>query len=116
VADEPTAEVVPLFPLDEEGTEASPILTREGTGKGPRQTYCSHDRVELDTDARRVYCRQCGREVPPFDYLKKLARKFEQYTTALAEAKRQTRVAEANLAELKREERNAKARARRRAS
>lgn len=79
---------------------------------GEREPYCSHKRVTLHTESRRCTCRACGREVPIFDVLDKLCTDMERYITARKEAERRCRVAQGNLEDLLRVERNAKARRR----
>lgn len=87
--------------------DAAPVTRRTRTG------YCRHQRFQLDCGSRRVYCGACEQEVDAFDALHTLAGMFERvnsrYKAASAEAKR----VEARLADLKRQESNAKARVRR---
>jgi hypothetical protein len=90
-----------------EAEEDAPVKVRR------RERFCRHHRFQLDATARRVYCGDCEGEIDAFDALKILADMFERvngrYKHASAEAKR----VEARLQELKRQERNAKARVRR---
>lgn len=93
--------------LGEAGDDA-PVRSR------PRKAgYCGHRRVELDGTARRVYCRDCGDEVDAWETLSMLAAEPERWErhreTARADAKR----AQAELDDLKRRVRNAKAQLRR---
>jgi hypothetical protein len=112
--DEPLAPVVRLFPDGDELDDDRPLATT------PRpKTYCSHwpaGNVELNPETRRCHCRKCGREVAAFDVLEDLAREWERYISGRKEAQRRWRAAETRLEDLLRQERNAKARARRRAS
>lgn len=43
---------------------------------------CSHGLVRLDPDAKRVYCRECGREVSAYDFLDKLAGEWHRWQRA----------------------------------
>ena len=70
---EPSAEVIELF-----GERPDPVVER-----GPRPSYCPHDRYTLDREARRVYCKRCDREVPAFDALIHFARVYEQHRDAV---------------------------------
>lgn len=99
------ADVVPLRPELEEDDAA--VRTR------PRPPFCPHKSTTLDTEARRLYCRSCGREVDPFDFLVKLAHDFERHLEARDAAKRDADRAYRELEEVKRELGNAKARRRR---
>jgi hypothetical protein len=98
-------EVRPLFPA--EGDDAAPVRSL------PRPPYCGHRRFELDREARRVYCRDCGREVPAFEALELFSHEYDRWAQTRNRAEREARLAEARLEELARRERNAKARVRR---
>lgn len=98
------AEVIPLRPELAEGD--APVRTR------PRPPFCAHRSTELDVEARRVYCRTCGREVPAFDAMLELAREFERWLEQRDAAKREARRYQAELEDVKRELRNAKSRRR----
>lgn len=80
--------------------------------KEPQTCYGFHKRVELDGEAERVYCRDCGAEVPPFKALQMLAADGERYIRERQEASRRTKVAEESMADLEKRERNAKSRVR----
>jgi hypothetical protein len=101
--------IVQLYPTKDQADESAPVKSREGD---PKQRYCRHHHVELDREARRVYCRACSVEVPAFDFLEELSRDFSRHVTAREEAERRATVARENLDELLREERNAKSRLR----
>lgn len=101
------APVVQLRPGQDVEDDARPLAT----GPRPKPT-CWHHRTELDGEARRVHCRDCGREVPAFDVLSDLARDWERYIHGRKEAERRCKVVEALLSDLLRDERNAKARRR----
>lgn len=94
-----------LFETDLIADEQRPVA------KDERQPWCRHKRVRL-TEARRVYCRDCKREVPAFDVLDDLAHDWERYMHTREDAQARSKTAQANLTELLRLERNAKARVR----
>lgn len=102
------AEIHVLFKRADEADEDAPIHPQE------HRSYCAHRQVRLDEDAHRVYCRGCNREVEAYAFLRDLAKKWERYVGARKEAERRAKVAQANLAVLLRDEKNAKARKRRR--
>jgi hypothetical protein len=115
VSDAPDdAEVIALRPGIEKLELDAPLRTKDPR-HDPGKRYCmSHERrVELDVRARRVYCRDCGEEVPAFDYIERLARDFERYLSRMKEARRETEYREKKVEDLKREEANARARIRR---
>ena len=101
-----TAGLAPVVPLRGDPDEA-PVRTGE-------RTWCQHDQVTVDEVCRRVYCRNCGREVDAFGALLKFARRYESYERRVRELKREAAAVGQRVTDLKREERNAKARARRR--
>lgn len=80
-----------------------------------KRDYCPgmHRNVRLDSVARRVFCTKCGREVDAFEVLSNLAFEYERYKSAVATAKAESMRAYAELEEIKRDLRNAKARKRR---
>jgi hypothetical protein len=96
-------EVYPLLP-EVEGE----YPTKEAKPPG----FCSHRRTQFDKTSRRVHCIECGREVEAFTVLMQLAKDREQLDAHRDHTIRATRIAEARLAEIKRQERNAKARMR----
>lgn len=101
------APVIELRPGQDADDDARPLAT------SPRpDTWCQHRRTELNGESRRVFCRDCGREVPAFDVLQDLCRDWERYIEGRREAKRRCDVAEGNLEAMLRDERNAKARRR----
>jgi hypothetical protein len=105
--DEPSAEIIELRPGQDADDDSRPIARKERT-----YAPCRHAAIRLDADVRRAYCRECDQEVPCFDYLMGLAGRWERFIAARREAERRMRVAQANLDELLRDERNAKARRR----
>ena len=102
-----SAEIVELRPGFDAEDDDRPLKSV------PRPSpYCSHYRTELRSEERRVYCRDCGREIPAFDVLQTLARSHERWINQRREAERRAKVAAAALEALSRRERNAKARVR----
>lgn len=107
--------MVHLFgrPADD-GDHDAPIRTKPKEEKETlEQRFCQHHRMEIDEQARRCYCRDCGDEIPLFDALKTFKDEFERYTERRRRARLEARRAEDRLAELDRREKNAKARLRR---
>lgn len=103
------AEVIVLRPGAEVEDEQRPLATSERPEDRP---WCMHRLTRLDTEARRAYCRECGREVPLFDVLHALARDWERYIEGRMMALRRRNVVEESLRDLERQEANAKARIR----
>lgn len=81
-----------------------------------RRPFCAHRQIRLDNDAHRVFCRNCDVEVEPFQVLQDLAHDWSRWEDARGMAEREAKAARARLDDLLREERNAKARKRRRES
>lgn len=87
------------------GGDDPPLVRR------PRDRRCSHNqRFEVSETTRRVYCGDCDQEVDAIDVLLNLARRRERLVHAAKSAKAEARRVEARLEDLKREERNARAR------
>lgn len=105
LADELMGSLDKIFETDLVADEQRPVA------KDPREPWCSHKRVRL-SEARRVYCRDCKREVPAFDVLEDLAHDWERYMHTREDAQKRSKTAQANLIELLRLERNAKSRVR----
>jgi hypothetical protein len=99
--DDTLAEIVPLFAEAEAAIDDAPIHTQEAQ-------RCFHDKLRLDTDARRVYCRDCGSEVDPFTGLVNFSKTFERYRSSLDSLRAEVRRHGNSLEEIKRLERNAK--------
>lgn len=89
------------------GGEGSPVTRRYV----PRA--CLHRRIELDDVARRVYCADCQAEVDAFDSLAMLSNEFDRWVHARDRVKREATQKQDELADLKRQVRNAKAALRR---
>lgn len=96
---------MPLFAA--EGDDERPLSS------APERSYCRHDRAQLDEEARRVHCRDCGCELEAFAVLLQLARASERYIRQRDHAAREARQVQQRVQDLKRQERNAKARLRR---
>lgn len=103
-----SAEVIPLRPGQDAEDDSRPL----DSGERVPTPFCVHDLVSLDREAERVYCRHCGREVPAFKALLRFALDWESHILRRKETERRARVAQANLEELLRDERNAKSRQR----
>lgn len=97
-------EVYPLLP-DAEGEYPTKELKRPG--------YCAHRRTQFNTTSRRIHCVACEAEVDAFDVLVAFAKDRERLDAHRDYTIRLTRLAEARLAEILRQERNAKARLKR---
>lgn len=93
------------------GGDGGPVV--QSKPRDYTKRYCAHAQMELDTERRRTYCRACEAEVDNFDALVKLAQEWETQQYRTAEATRQADDLEARVSELRREERNTKARLRR---
>lgn len=102
------ADVHVLHSTDDVSDEQMPVTFR----KLDRPKCVTHKRVELDERSRRVYCKDCGEEVPAFDVLMEWARDFEWARHRRLDANRRATTARSNLADLERMERNAKSRLR----
>lgn len=74
--------------------------------------HCGHRPVELDTELRRVTCRDCDASLDPFDALLRYAREHEQVARDLRDTSTDAKGAHARLELLKRLEGNAKSRLR----
>src|SRR5579862_4512772 len=79
----------------------------------PRAKFCRHHRFQLDGGSRRVYCGDCEQEVDAYEALDIMANMFERVNGRYKRAAIEARRIEVRLEELKRQERNAKARVRR---
>lgn len=103
--DDGEAEIVSLFPEAEEGDE--PLTKR------PKQGFCWHRKFSLDGEAQRVYCRDCGREVPAFEALDTFAKEYQRHIDHRERAKREANSEQEKLEDVKRQVRNEKAKLRR---
>lgn len=94
----------------ERDPDAPPIARRP---RPPGKRYCAHRQVEVNAHDRKLVCADCEADVDPFAFLDYLAHDLERYTRAVAQAKAAAEVALAELADVKRQLRNAKAQRRR---
>jgi len=101
---EPTADVIPLV---QPGVE-QPVKERK------RDHLCFHRQFELDHESRRVYCSTCEAEVDAFAALDQIRRRWDRVASSLRELEAQERRLRVSVNDLKREERNARARKRKR--
>ena len=83
---------------------ASDPLTREETA------HCNHRRFNLNTESRRVYCRSCKQEIDPFTALLVFTNEWTYYKDTLEREQAELKKTRERLDDLKRQERNAKAR------
>ncbi|MET0601830.1 MAG: hypothetical protein ABW167_07560 [Baekduia sp.] len=74
--------------------------------------FCLHERVALDGEKHKVFCRECAEEIDPYAFLSRLAGNWHRYEDAVTHAQREAKVAEEKLAKVKRELINAKSRLR----
>jgi len=76
---------------------------------------CKHPRpLVLDVEAHELRCGKCGQRLDVFDFLLDLTAKWERFNVGYRAARDQERAAVARVALLKRAERNAKQRIRKR--
>lgn len=73
--------------------------------------YCGHHKVSLDKKRRVVLCR-CGQVIDPFDFVVKLAHGWEDEMRQLQAARKEAELLRDDIARLKRDEANTKARLR----
>lgn len=104
------AEIIEFKPRVHDVDEDAPLRKRP---RDPSKRLCMHQRLELDQDVRRVYCKDCESEVDLFDALVKFARDFERHVEHRDRAKHEARRAQERLTDIKRQVRNAKAQLRR---
>lgn len=74
---------------------------------------CRHMKVLLSTEARRVFCRDCGHEIDAFGFLSRLCGEWELWVRARDDAEQGAKAAQERLSELLRLERNARGRLKR---
>lgn len=100
------ADVIQLVP---KGDEDAPVRRK----RDPQKRWCAHWHTSLNETARRVYCRDCDAELDAFDVLLMLSQHWERYESSRDDMKAQAKRAQAELEDLKRKVRNAKAQVRR---
>lgn len=84
------------------------------TKKVPFDETCRHKFLWADEKLRALQCKNCKQVIDPFDFLWRWARGEEIVISQVAELERKRKQLYAEIEELKRQERNAKARLRRR--
>lgn len=104
------AEVIPLRP-QYDSHDSHDGQRPLATGPRPKE-WCQHRQTILTAESRRVHCADCKREVPAFDALMDLAQDWERLIEWRKVAAKRRKQAEAELAEITRELRNAKNRRR----
>jgi hypothetical protein len=109
VVDEPAGAEIVELPTGYTGAPDDVPVRRHR----PELAHCLHRLTRLDVDAHRVYCRDCDAEVDPFGVLVQLAGAVERWENARDRAHADAKHAAAELAEIKRQLRNAKAQLRR---
>jgi hypothetical protein len=77
------------------------------------ERFCAHRRARIDGTARRLYCRECEREIDAMDFLIRLANDYGYYVRAREAALAKMQKANRELVDVERRVKNAKARARR---
>jgi hypothetical protein len=80
-----------------------------------RKRFCPHHHTRLEPNSRRVFCRDCGDELDAYEVLSNIAHDGDRIEQHRDQLRNQVASLEARVEELKREERNAKGRKRRRA-
>ena len=103
----PTDEDTPVIPIRGETTEDAGVRIL------PAPPVCLHWRFGLHEETRRVTCGRCGREVDAFDALMSLSLEVDRYVHRLERLKGDERLVQARVDDLRRQERNVKARVRR---
>lgn len=103
--------VIRLRP-EQDASDEDRLLKMRSRDAASKRCVGLHQRVELDGQAERVYCRDCGTEVPAFKALESLARAGERYIAHRLEAERRWKVVSESLRDLEKRERNAKSRVR----
>ena len=83
---------------------------------GDKKTYdeqrCKHLSIEVSEKERTVHCTRCGCAVDPFDHILQCATNGERVVTEIAQLHRRRDELRESIANLEREEKNAKARLR----
>lgn len=92
-----------LYPAPDEHDDDTPATKLD-------HESCTHRKVRLDTEARRVFCRKCNREVDPFTIIQRWAGDWTYITNWRVEAERRRLRADERLEEVLRLERNARSR------
>ncbi|EBW4414451.1 hypothetical protein C3A78_14225 [Salmonella enterica subsp. enterica serovar Poona] len=77
-----------------------------------RQKTCPHYRVRISEVERSFYCSVCNTELDPFEYLLQCARDARHVVTEIETLRQRAGELRTSVANLEREEKNAKARLR----
>lgn len=96
--------------LDERDGPDAPVLS----APPPEPGACKHPRATLDVDARRLSCSVCDQTLDPFAWIDALASDWDGYVRRWRLARDRVRDLEKLVADLERQEKNARARVRRR--
>lgn len=75
--------------------------------------FCNHGHVNIVQKCRHVECRHCGQVIDAFDFLWQFCTKEDRLNTSVKSLKQQIMALNAELGELKRDERNTRARLKR---
>ncbi len=78
-----------------------------------KYTGCRCTEVLVDEETRSLECQRCSKTIDPFDYLWKYAMKQQRIVFNLSSAEHENERLNKSVTELKRQERNIKARIRR---
>lgn len=88
-------------------SERLPIIVKE------REGYCIHNYVILDEKTRMLECGDCGQIIEVYDYMHEWAMGDRRLSLTRKSLRRDIKKLSAELEDLKREEKNIKARIRR---
>lgn len=77
-----------------------------------QQKRCPHPRTFVDESRRSFYCDVCKSELDPFDYILECANKARHVVTEIKQLRHRADELRTSVANLEREEKNAKARLR----
>lgn len=105
--DDGGADIVELYSTADQAEHNAPLRQRK---RDPARSRCLHKRVELERANRRAYCCACGDELDCFEVLSGVAGNWQDHVNAWKHANREATAARARLAEMKRQENNAKSR------
>lgn len=97
-----------LLPVAEPDDDEERLLAK----KKPADQFCRHQHGDIDEAAHRLYCRDCGDEVDPLDFLLDLANRWDWVRRERKADGAKARLAARELAEVERRLKNAKARLR----
>lgn len=100
--------------------EKATIISIEDAKKGltvkqdPDKYKCQHKKsVIVDEKEREVYCEDCGKQFDAFEYMLRIARGNDSAWDTRAKLEKEARELAEKVEELKRQERNTKARLKR---